>query len=351
MNHTHKLLLCSPAMEPLTKRIHERLVKQGIKIEMAVIGYTAFANGEGKPLIPFSVRRHEVYLLWDFHPNPNEQLIRLYLTCMALHLSSVASISLILPYLPYMRQDRKAEGREPISARHIADLLELCPKVTNILTLDLHADQEQGFFKNPLDNLPGALVFAQHFRELYQGKYDQLVAISTDEGGVVRVRRFADMISPQVQVFNFGKRRPRANEAAITYFNGKGEINGRDAIFLDDMIDTAGSLKSSVTALREENVGTIYIAATHGIFSPKEEQLNGAKRLVSAEERLQNLNAQVFVTESIPRDNSYLAQHQEWLHLLPLDKLLAEALYETFSTDGHGSLSKLIKAWSEEPNS
>ncbi len=342
-----RLILCSEGMAPLVHRIQERLRQIGEPIRAATVNYIAFANGEGKPMIPVTVRRQEVYLFWELHPNPNEQLMRLYLTIKALHRASVDRIFLVLPYLPYMRQDRKAEGREPISARDVADMLELCDSVKNVMTMDFHADQEQGFFSRPADNLPGALVFARYFRERYAGNYRSLVVISTDDGGLPRARRFADMIDGAVKVYNFGKRRPRANEAEITYFTGEGEVDGKDAVYIDDLIDTAKSLQASVTVGKQQGIRQTYIAATHGVFSPSRDKGSDPLSLPrSAEERLKALGAEVFITESIPRDQEYCARNSEWLTVLPLDELLSEALYQSMRSDNDASLSAIIKAWS-----
>ncbi|MFH0770663.1 MAG: ribose-phosphate pyrophosphokinase [Candidatus Peregrinibacteria bacterium] len=264
----------------------------------------AFSCGERYVRFEQSVRGKDVYLLQTATMKPDECLMELFLLCQAAKLSFASSVHVIVPHFPYARQDRVAEPREPISAKLVAHLLEEAG-ADHVVTLDLHSDQIQGFFRVPVDALDARPLFARYFRNK---KIDHPVVVSPDAGGAKRAKKFADMLGADLAIMH--KSRPAHHEAEI--IEVVGEIEGRTCILFDDMIDTAGSLLSAKTALTKRGAAPkVYAAATHAIFSGK---------------AIENLKAAAFeevvVTDSIPADPAAFPS----LRILPIAPHLAEVI-------------------------
>ncbi|OGG60842.1 hypothetical protein A2765_01350 [Candidatus Kaiserbacteria bacterium RIFCSPHIGHO2_01_FULL_56_24] len=322
------LLLSSPGMHEMADNIASLLAKKGRVFDRARLTYEHFANGEAKPTIPQTVRGEHVFFLHPMqHPEPNLALILMLLTNDALARASAAGITLVLPYLSYTRQDRKDKGRVPISARVVADLIQTNPKVERLITFDLHADQIQGFYSIPVDNLLGMQVHARYFRERFGGDYSKTSVVAPDYGSSVRARRFADLLDPTVPVTIIEKRRIAAGETKIMGINGP-EVASRDVIIYDDMIDSGGTNHGAVAEMQKQGAATIYNAATHGLFTK------------GAEARFAEAGLPVVVCNTIPRTPEYRVAHASWLSFASIDELLADAISEA-STVG-GSVSKLF---------
>ena len=327
------VLLATKEMIDLSGRIQQRLNKRDSRFELNETATTTFANGEIKTKIMGNVRHKEVFVLHSLHyPDPNTALVKLLMLLDALTRASVQSITLVLPYLSYSRQDRKDEPRVPITARMVADLIQVYTKVERILTFDLHADQIQGFYKIPVDNLYGALVHRSYLEKKFKGNYENLVIVSPDFGGVVRARRFAKLLSKNVPVYSIDKRRTGPNQVEVMNFIG-GEINGKDIVLYDDLIDTGGSLIAAHNVAFEKGAKSVQAIATHAVFSTKEG--------ITTEERFSKQGLKVVVTESIPRNLAYQAANQNWLTILSLDEILSEAIF--CSTTSNGSISALFE--------
>lgn len=326
------LLLATPEMQGMAMRIHNRLCERENRFSVSPLTFTEFANGEIKPSIPVTVRHRDVYVIHSlYHPDTHTSLMQLLLTIDAVTRASADSITLVLPYMSYMRQDRKDRPRVPISARLIADLLQISPRVERILTLDLHSDQAQGFFAIPVDNLYGSLVHQEFFKEKYRDNYGQLVVVSPDHGGIVRARRFAKAIHDDVPAYMIDKRRIGPNKVEVMNFVG-GDIAGRDVILYDDMIDTGGSIIAAARVARERGATAVYAVATHGLFSPQSTGL--------AEDKFAAEQLNVVITESIPRSAEYMEKQKAWLTVLSIDRVLAEAIYQSATVGG--SVSSLF---------
>jgi ribose-phosphate pyrophosphokinase len=192
-------------------------------------------------------------------PPVNDNLMELLVLIDALKRASVASITAVVPYYGYARQDRKVAPRTPISAKLVADLLQAAG-VQRIVALDLHAGQIQGFFDVPFDNLYGLPVLCSYVKDRVR---DHVVVVSPDAGGVERARAFAKRLNAGLAIID--KRRERANESEV--MNIIGEIKDRDCVIVDDMIDTAGTLTNSATALKQAGAARVLAAATHGVLS------------------------------------------------------------------------------------
>ena len=196
--------------------------------------------------------------------------MQLFLMCQAAKLSFATTVHIALPHFPYARQDRITEPREPISAKLVAHLLEESG-ADHVIVLDLHSDQIQGFFSIPVDALDARTIFADYVRSL---KIKNLVVVAPDVGGAKRAKKFAVMIGADLAIMH--KNRKRHHEAEI--LEVVGDIEGKNCIIFDDIIDTAGTLLSGKKALTDRGARDVYAAATHGVFSgPAAERLKKAK--------------------------------------------------------------------------
>lgn len=326
-------ILATEHMTELAGKVYERLKDKGFSY--AEVEYVTFSSQEVKPRIPTTVRGEHTYLFHSLqHPNPNDAMMKLILTNDALSRGSAESITLVLPYMSYLRQDRKDEPRVPISARVMANMIEINRKVGKIITLDTHCDQIQGFYNIPVDNLYGSLIHAEYFQQKYGPDLSDLVVVSPDYGGTKRARQFARYLDDRDEIGVIEKRRSgnRADKVETMGYQGP-SVNGKNVVLYDDMIDTGGSIVSATKALHGFGAKKVYAVASHGIFSPPSAE-------ITAEERLRQGSMQVVVTNSIPRSEEYQRKNADWLTMLPLDELLAKAVLQT-STVG-GSISSLF---------
>lgn len=316
------VLVSSPGMHKMACSIQEILGDAGVSLPHHQIKVTQFANGEILPHIPETVRRQHVFLLHPMqHPDPNTALMGMLLTNDALKRASVAGITLVAPYIPYLRQDRKDKPRVPISARMIADLIESNKAVERLITVDMHSEQTQGFFSIPVDNLTSTSLFARHFSAQLGAEIRNVVAVAPDFGGAVRTRRFAEKLG-YVHVAIIEKRRGAPNESEIVSIVGDPRIiNGATTITFEDMIDTGGTIRKTAMALREMGASAVHLSATHGIFSGEA----GAKFAESG--------LRVACTDSIPRDDEFL-KNNPWLDVVSLDHILAKAIFESAIVGG-----------------
>lgn len=324
------VLVSSPGMHEMGDRIVPLLKARGARFSHLRAGHTIFANGEIKPEIPYTVRGMHAFLLHPFHPDPNGAIVSMLLTCDALRGASVADITLVLPYIPYLRQDRRDRndaGRTPISARLLANLIESNDKIARVVTLDMHADQEEGFFDIPVDNLNGGVVHAEYFRTQFRGDFSNVVVVAPDVGSVVRCHRFARRLGENVQVLQIDKKRTGPNKVEVLSFTG--DVTGRDAIVFDDMIDTGGTIRAAVAETLRRGARSACACVTHALFSG------------GAAESFLEARYPVVITPSIPRPFDYWRRHEAWLETVSIDELLAEAMHEASIVGG--SLSKLSK--------
>ncbi|TGK07542.1 ribose-phosphate pyrophosphokinase [Leptospira semungkisensis] len=232
---------------------------QELGIEPGKINLRKFSDGEIAVKIEENVRGRDVFLIQSTSAPANDNLMELLLIMDALRRASAKSISVVMPYYGYGRQDRKAEPRVPISARVVADLVEVLGPA-RVIVMDLHADQIQGFFKVPVDNLHFSPVLVEY---ILSKKFDDLVIVSPDSGGAERARSFGKKVNATLAIID--KRRPKANVSEV--MNVIGEIEGKNCILLDDMIDTAGTICKAADALLKNGAKSVYCAATHGVLS------------------------------------------------------------------------------------
>jgi len=218
-----------------------------------------FSDGEISVKISENVRGSDVFVIQSTSNPANDNLMELMLIVDALRRASARRITVVIPYYGYARQDRKVEPRVPISAKVVATMLEAIG-VKRLLTMDLHANQIQGFFEIPVDHLFGAPVLVKYFKEM---NLADLVIVSPDSGGAERARFFGKQLSANMAIID--KRRERANEAEVMHIVGS--VEGKNCLLIDDMIDTAGTICKAAIALKEKGAQKIIAAATHGVLS------------------------------------------------------------------------------------
>jgi ribose-phosphate pyrophosphokinase len=250
----YKLFSCT-ANVALSKAIADNL---GTTLSRAEV--RRFSDGEIFVEIQESVRGTDTYIIQPTCHPVNDSIMELLIVADALKRSSTNSITAVIPYYGYGRQDRKVQSRVPITAKLVADLLESAG-VTRVIAMDLHAGQIQGFFNIPFDHLYAKPVLLQYIRQNYP--LDQLVVVSPDAGGVERARAYAKRLEVSLAIID--KRRPRPNEAQA--MSVIGEVGGKHAIIVDDMIDTAGTMMQGVQVLLDRGAASVSAACTHGVFS------------------------------------------------------------------------------------
>lgn len=264
-----------------------------------------FSDGEIHFYIDENVRGEDVFVIQSGSFNANFHMMELFLMIDAFKRASAGRITAVIPYYCYARQDWKDRPRVPISARLVADLLE-ASGADRVLTMDLHSPQIQGFFSIPVDNLVAAPVLASHIQRL---ALKELTVISPDAGGVGRARMFAKRIEARLAIID--KRRPAPNVARVLHVIG--EVKGCDAVILDDMVDTGGTLVNSVEALKKAGAGKVLAACTHAVLSG------------SAVDRIEDSEIEkLILTNTIPlREN---VSHCQKIVLLSVASLFGEAI-------------------------
>lgn len=251
--------------KPLAEKIAKRM---GLKLSTSSV--VRFSDGEIQVDIDDSVRGKDVFLIQSTSAPVNDNLMELLIMIDAVRRASAASVNIVLPYYGYARQDRKTRAREPITAKLVADMIQAAG-ADRVLSLDLHAPQIQGFFDIPVDNLMGAPLLADYF--LSNHLEGDAVVVSPDHGGVTRARKLAEFLGTSIAIVD--KRRPKANVAEV--MNIIGDVKGKRAILIDDMIDTAGTITLAAQALKDAGATEVYACATHAVLSgPAVDRLNNS---------------------------------------------------------------------------
>ncbi len=279
-----------------------------------------FSDGEIQVEIADNVRGLDTFVIQSTSPDASTNLMELLIMIDALKRASAASIVAVLPYYGYARQDRKVASRSPITAKLVADLLETAG-ATRVVSMDMHAGQIQGFFNIPFDHLYAAPVLLEHMRQRFDGDAQNVVIVSPDAGGVERARAYSKRLGSTLGIVD--KRRTKPNVAEI--MNVIGEVQGKIAVLLDDMIDTAGTLTQAANALVDKGATRVYAYATHAVLSgPAVDRI--AKSPIE----------EVVVTNTIPFGPAAAACPK--LRALSVASLLAEAIRRIHSADSLSSL-------------
>lgn len=236
-------------------------VCQVLNVPLAGADVKKFSDGEISVQIAESVRGRDVFIIQSTGAPSNNNLMELLIMTDALRRSSASSITAVVPYFGYARQDRKAAPRVPISAKLVADMYETAG-IDRVVTIDLHAGQIQGFFNVPVDNLYGSITFENYIKS--KNLKNPIIA-SPDIGGVARARYFAKRMGLEMVIVD--KRREKANESEV--MNIIGDVDGYDVIMIDDMVDTAGTMVKAATALKNKGATSVMACATHAVLSGK----------------------------------------------------------------------------------
>jgi ribose-phosphate pyrophosphokinase len=277
-----------------------------------------FSDGEIMVEIGENVRGRDIYVVQSTCYPTNNNLMELLIMIDALKRASAATISAVIPYYGYARQDRKVAPRTPITSKLVADLITTAG-ADRVVTIDLHAGQIQGFFNIPVDNLYAAPVMLEHLKRRFPD--GDAVMVSPDAGGTERARAFAKRLGCTLAVID--KRRTGPNVAEVMHLIG--DVKGKAAIILDDMIDTAGTLTQAARALKEHGAKSIYACATHGVLSgPAIERINDSPI------------EEVLITDTIPLGDKVNLTGK--VKVLTVAELLAEAIRRIHEDESVSSL-------------
>ena len=278
----------------------------GLPLGEAFVG--RFNNGEVQIMIDESVRGKDVFIIQPTSYPVNDNLMELMVIADALKRASARHITAVVPYYGYARQDRKTRGREPITAKLVANLMQTAG-ITRLVTIDLHAGQIQGFFDVPVDHLFGASILAKYINEK---NMEDVIVVSPDLGGVTRARDLADRIGAPIAIIE--KKRPEPGVAKV--MNLIGDVAGKNCIIIDDIVDTAGSLVEGAKALEEFGAKSVTAAVTHAVLTDP------------ASERIASSNIkELIVTNTIPLPENCNLPNITQLSVAPL---LGEAIMRIF---------------------
>jgi ribose-phosphate pyrophosphokinase len=288
-------------------------IAQQLGVELGDVEVGTFKNGETYCRYGESIRGADLFLVQTGSIPVDQNLMELMFMIQAAKLASAKRITAVIPLFPYARQDRKAKPREPISARLVADMLQLAG-ADRVLTMDLHAGQIQGFFTIPVDHMTALPLFARHFRDLGLVGPD-IVSVAPDEGRAKMAVRFAEMIEAEFAIMH--KTRPAHDTVEVTEITGR--VKDKTAVVGDDVIMTGGTLIANVKALREKGVAGVWVYATHGVFCD------------NALEKFHDAPIDgIVVTDTVPINPVQMPPN---MTVLPVAPLLAETIMNVFADD------------------
>ena len=286
-------------------------------IKLGEIEVSKFSDGEVSVNIKESVRGRDVFVIQSLTAPINDNLMELLVMADAFKRASAGRITAVIPYFAYARQDRKAKARDPITAKLVADLI-IAAGADRVLTMDLHAAQIQGYFDIPVDHLVGLPILVKYFKEK---DLDDIVVVSPDHGSVTRARNMAEPLNVPIAIVD--KRRPEPNKSEI--MNIIGNIEGKNCILIDDMIDTAGTITNAANALKDLGAKDVFACATHAVLSGP------------AIERIENSAiSELVLLNTVPIPEEKKIEKMTHLSVAPL---FAEAMTRVFTNN---SISKLF---------
>jgi ribose-phosphate pyrophosphokinase len=314
MNRDNIVLFAGNASQTVAGRVAQQLMQP-----LGFIQVEKFSDGETRVEILENIRGMDVFLIQSTCPPGNDHLMELLLMADACRRASAKTISAVVPYFGYSRQDRRPRNtRGPISAKLVADLME-ASGISRLITIDLHADQIEGFFSIPVDNVYSSPVL---LGDIWKQKYDSLVLVSPDVGGVLRARAIARRLD-NAGLAIIDKRREKANKSEVV--NIIGDVQDKTAVIFDDMVDTAGTLCNAAAALKEKGANKIVAYAAHPVLSgPATERIR--------ESELDEL----VVTDTIPLSQDALDTGR--IRQLSIAELVAETIRRIIADESVSSL-------------
>ncbi|MCC6713150.1 MAG: ribose-phosphate pyrophosphokinase [Candidatus Dadabacteria bacterium] len=306
-------IFCGTSNVPLAKAVCEYL-----DVPLGQAELRRFSDGEIFAEISESVRGSHVFVIQSTCPPVNEHIMELLIITDALKRASARAITAVIPYYGYARQDRKVQPRAPISAKLVADLVTTAG-ISRVVTVDVHAGQIQGFFNIPVDHIFAAPIFIRHIKEKYAG--EDIVIVSPDAGGMERARSYAKMLDAALAMTD--KRRPNPNVAEI--MNVIGDVEGKTAILVDDLVDTAGTAIQAGKAILREGAKRVSLCSTHGVLSG-----NAIQRIT--ESSLE----EIILTDTIPQTQH--AADCDKIRVISIANLLGEAIKRIATGESISSL-------------
>ncbi|MGI6160500.1 MAG: ribose-phosphate pyrophosphokinase [Christensenellales bacterium] len=305
--HGNRIKLFTGNSNPLLANEIAQLLGQ----TMGQAKVSKFADGEISVNIIDSVRGSDVFVIQSLCTPVNDNLMELLIMIDAFKRASAASITAVIPYYGYARQDRKVQPRDPIAAKLVADVITVAG-ADRILTIDLHATQIQGFFNIPVDHLRGVPVLAAHYLERrFEG--DDLVVVSPDIGSVTRARSMAKKMDAPLAIVD--KRRPKANVSEV--LNIIGDIRNKRCVLVDDLVDTAGTICNAAAALMEKGAREIYVCTTHGVLSNP-----GVERIMASDIK------EIVILNTIPLKPQHQLPKIRMLSVAPVFAKAISLIYE-----------------------
>ena len=308
-------LTSSKRLMVVSGRSHPTLAEDiGAKIgcDLGEMTLKTFASGETYCRYEDSIRGADLFIVQTGSMPVDQHLMELLIMINAAKLASAKRITAVIPWYFYVRQDKKSRPREPITAKLVADLLQTAG-VDRVLTMDLHAGQVQGFFDIPVDHMTAVPMFAQYVRDLNLG--EEIAVVSPDTGHAKIAGKFAEMVAGDLVILN--KVRPAHNEAKVTTVIG--DVDGKVAVIIDDIVDTAGTLVAGAAALKEAGATKVYACATHGLFNGP-----ALERIATSEIH------KLVITDTVPLDP--LARPAN-VQVLSIAGILAETISNVFADD------------------
>ena len=304
LNPYGELMLLSGSGHP---ELSERIARE-INLPLAAMDVTEFADGEYDVKIHESVRGHDVFLIQPTCRPVSENLVQLFIILDALRRASAARITAVIPYYGYQRKEKKTQPRDPISAKLMANIIELAG-ANRVIAVDLHAEAIQGFFDIPVDALTATKILARRVRERHG---QNVVVVSPDTGGALRARRLGRLLDAPLAIID--KRRPRDDVTEVVHVIG--DVAGSNCVIVDDLISTGSTLANAAVALRAKGAVTVDVVATHGVFT------------MGALERLHEAPIdEICITDTIPlADGQRAFDDHPKLRMLSVAPLIAEAI-------------------------
>lgn len=319
-----------------SKKVIKELKKKNKDFRLADYVLEDFNNGEIFFKSNTNLRGKGIYTI-NLFKDINKDFFESLIINDALLRAGADKITVVCPFMPYQRQDKKDEGRVPITAKLMFDLIATScgapsnNRLSRIITADLHADQEQGFWNGPVDNLEARYKFVDYFKDKFDA--DDIVIVSPDAGGAKRARYFAKILKTNYAIAN----KIREAHGKCSSWSIIGEVENKIPVLVDDIIDTGGSVVETIRILKEKynTKKEAYVCATHGIFSKD-------GKGIRAEEKLAKCDAKVLITDTIPKDKEYLNKNKSWLEIVSMAPLFAEVLYRTMDKE---SVSELFEKY------
>jgi ribose-phosphate pyrophosphokinase len=338
-NRKISVLSGSPDMISYTSEVSKILNKSMVDVKFEI-----FANGECYSQIQSSVRNQNVYIIQDMIEPIDRKLMWIYQLSDAAKRSGAKSVNVIFPSLPYARQDRVSDKREPISSRIIANNLE-ANGVDKVITLDVHTEQLQGFYKIPIEFLPSQPLFANYILKEIVTKYPKdtcYANVSPDEGGTKRSKKLKNEIGIDMASAYIDKTRdPKIHNQICGNMNLVGSVDGMVSILHDDILDTGGTIIKAIETLHQNNAKAIYVAISHGMFNQKEGTTKNAMDDFAKLQK-EGILSGLYITDTIPLTNKKIEYMNEIgldLTIIPTAPFIADAIRRI---NGAGSLSKLF---------